>query len=202
MAVALADGDHAHVAGPILAGPGPILRGPGPILAGPGPLIRGPGFGPIAGPRPIIGGPALIRAPAPVFAPAPAPVIVRAPAPAPIIVSAPAPAPVIVSAPAPAYGPGPLPSYAPEPVYDGPAVYNFAYGVEDAAEGLNFGHTESRDGYNTQGSYFVNLPDGRLQTVNYHADQNGYVADVSYTGNAIVPTYAPAPRPAYGPIVA
>jgi len=78
-------------------------------------------------------------------------------------------------------------------------VYNFQYGVKDDYAGLNFGHTEDRNGYNTQGNYFVNLPDGRLQTVNYHADQAGYVADVQYTGNAVVPAYAPAPRPAYGP---
>ncbi len=47
--------------------------------------------------------------------------------------------------------------------------------------------------------HYVNLPDGRLQTVNYHADEAGYVADVQYTGNAVVPAYAPAPVPAYGP---
>ena len=29
----------------------------------------------------------------------------------------------------------------------------------------NYGLTESRDGYITQGEYFVNLPDGRLQKV-------------------------------------
>ena len=29
----------------------------------------------------------------------------------------------------------------------------------------NYGLTETRDGYITQGEYFVNLPDGRLQKV-------------------------------------
>ena len=67
---------------------------------------------------------------------------------------------------------------------------------------MNFGHTENREGYNTQGTYYVNLPDGRLQTVNYHADEAGYVADVQYTGTAVVPAYAPAPvGPAYAPVV-
>ena len=79
-------------------------------------------------------------------------------------------------------------------------MYNYGYGVKDDYAGLNFGHTEDRNGYNTQGNYFVNLPDGRLQTVNYHADEAGYVADVQYTGNAIVPAYAPAPKPAYVPL--
>ena len=79
-------------------------------------------------------------------------------------------------------------------------VYSYTYGVKDDYAGLNFGHNEDRDGYKTQGSYYVNLPDGRLQTVNYHADDStGYVADVQYSGNAVVPAYAPAPIPAYGP---
>ncbi len=175
LALAAADGDHAHAhahAGPILAGPGPILAGPRPFFHGPGPILAGP-------PPPAI------------FAPAPAPVFV------------PARAPVVVAAPAPIYRPAPVPSYAPapEPIYEGPAVYNFGYAVQDAAAGLNFGHNEDRNGYNTQGSYYVNLPDGRLQTVNYHADEAGYVADVSYSGNAVVPSYAPVPvlAPAFAP---
>ena len=32
-----------------------------------------------------------------------------------------------------------------------------------------------------QGQYFVTLPDGRIQTVNYLADDNGYVADIKYS---------------------
>jgi len=45
----------------------------------------------------------------------------------------------------------------------------------------------------------VALPDGRIQTVNYHVDgYGGYVADVSYSGQAAYPEvrpYAPAPAP-------
>jgi hypothetical protein len=50
-------------------------------------------------------------------------------------------------------------------------------------------------GYLAQGQYFVSLPDGRLQTVTYHADGNGYVADVTYQGQPVSaplkPTYYP-----------
>ena len=43
----------------------------------------------------------------------------------------------------------------------------------------NFGHAETRRGDVTTGSYFVALPDGRLQTVVYTVDKvNGYRAKV------------------------
>ena len=68
----------------------------------------------------------------------------------------------------------------------------------------NFGHSESRDSYKTSGSYRVILPDSRTQIVTYTADENGYVADVKFEGEAVFPaetksSYAPAPVPAYGP---
>ena len=95
------------------------------------------------------------------------------------------------AAPAPAYGP-----VIAEPVYpDTVPSYNYNYGVADAASGANFGAAEAREGYNTNGEYHVNLPDGRLQTVTYTADGNGYIADVKYSGE---PVYAAAPAPAYG----
>merc|ERR1712189_65567 len=52
---------------------------------------------------------------------------------------------------------------APETYPDEPAVYSYTYGVADDYSQNNYGQSESRDGYNTQGEYFVNLPDGRLQ---------------------------------------
>ena len=64
-----------------------------------------------------------------------------------------------------------------------------------------------------QGEYRVNLPDGRVQIVTYHADEvNGYVADVKYEGTPVYPPEpaggygAPkpvyAPKPAYAPVPA
>ena len=51
------------------------------------------------------------------------------------------------------------------------------------------------------GSYTVQLPDGRVQTVTYTADDyTGYVADVKYEGQAVFPEvkpYKPPVAPAY-----
>jgi len=110
-------------------------------------------------------------------------------------------APVPIVGPAPGYGPGPAPAYAPAPVYaDVPPAYDYSYGVADSLSGANFGASESRNGYATQGEYHVQLPDGRLQTVTYTADEKtGYIADVKYTGEPVyaapAPAYAPAPAP-------
>ncbi|XP_076059433.1 pro-resilin-like [Oratosquilla oratoria] len=79
-----------------------------------------------------------------------------------------------------------------------PARYDFDWAVNDAASGNDFGHQESRDGDHTQGSYYVLLPDGRLQRVNYNVQGNsGFVAEVTYEGQAR-PSYGP-PQPSYAP---
>ncbi|XP_042227205.1 cuticle protein 19-like [Homarus americanus] len=66
--------------------------------------------------------------------------------------------------------------------------YDFDWSVKDEDSGNDFGHQESRDGDNTKGSYTVQLPDGRLQTVTYYVDgDSGYVAEVSYEGEAQYP---------------
>ncbi|XP_042892340.1 cuticle protein-like, partial [Penaeus japonicus] len=102
----------------------------------------------------------------------------------------------VYAPPTPAYAPAPYhapePAYhAPEPAYhapkhyepehpDVPPKYNYNYGVADAYSGANFGHSESRDGYKTEGSYTVDLPDGRKQIVNYVDNGDGLVAEVTY----------------------
>ncbi|XP_047474231.1 pro-resilin-like [Penaeus chinensis] len=69
-------------------------------------------------------------------------------------------------------------------IHHAPAHYAFNYGVQDAYFGTNFGHAESRDGYNTEGVFYVHLPDGRLQTVKYYADEHGFHPEVTYSGVA------------------
>merc|ERR1711928_32691 len=68
----------------------------------------------------------------------------------------------------------------------------------------NFQQSESNDGTGVvSGSYSVNLPDGRIQTVTYNAnDLTGNVAEVTYSGEAV---YPPAPAGGYvaaAPVVA
>ncbi|XP_040580122.1 uncharacterized protein [Lepeophtheirus salmonis] len=94
-------------------------------------------------------------------------------------------------APAP-YHPAP---YHPEPSYHEPAKpYAFEYGVHDEYTGTNFNAQETTDGKTVHGSYNVQLPDGRLQTVTYTADDyNGFVADVKYEGKPHYDEYKPAP---------
>ena len=73
--------------------------------------------------------------------------------------------------------------------------------MKDDYSGTNFGTEERRDGYATQGSYYVALPDGRLQKVTYSVNgDGGYVADVTYEGEAQYPEVKPySPAPAYNP---
>ncbi|XP_037802466.1 pro-resilin-like isoform X1 [Penaeus monodon] len=67
----------------------------------------------------------------------------------------------------------------------GEAKYDFNWAVSHDPSSNEFGHQEARDGDHTQGSYYVQLPDGRLQTVKYFVDgDSGYVAEVNYEGEA------------------
>ncbi|XP_058791258.1 pro-resilin-like [Phymastichus coffea] len=61
-----------------------------------------------------------------------------------------------------------------------PAKYEFEYMVNDPPSGNDFGHKEMRDGDYTTGVYYVLLPDGRKQMVEYEADQNGYRPKITY----------------------
>merc|ERR1712058_117822 len=71
--------------------------------------------------------------------------------------------------------------------------------VSDDYSKANFQQSESNDGNGVvQGSYSVNLPDGRIQTVTYHAnDYDGNIAEVTYSGEA---QYPPAPA-VHAPVV-
>ncbi|XP_042239626.1 pro-resilin-like isoform X1 [Homarus americanus] len=94
----------------------------------------------------------------------------------------------------------PRPSYnAPAPA--GPAQYNFDWSVNDVNSGNDYGHNEARNGYDTEGSYYVQLPDGRLQKVTYTVNgDSGYVAQVEHQGEAQYSAYQPSPsyRPTPG----
>ncbi|XP_037076936.1 cuticle protein 7-like [Pollicipes pollicipes] len=85
---------------------------------------------------------------------------------------------------------------APPPPYHAtkaPVQYEYQYAVSDEYAGLDYGQTESRNGYETTGSYHVLLPDGRVQRVQYSVvGDQGYDADVTYEGEA--KEYQPAPK--------
>ncbi|CAH0718367.1 unnamed protein product, partial [Brenthis ino] len=66
-----------------------------------------------------------------------------------------------------------------------PANYNFEYMVKDEYSGNDFGHRESRVGDRAEGLYYVLLPDGRKQTVEYEADQDGYKPRISYEDTGV-----------------
>merc|ERR1711913_13401 len=107
------------------------------------------------------------------------------------------------------------PQYAPAPVVHAvagyaapdlaePSPYTYTYAVADDYSKANFQQSESNDGTGAvTGSYSVNLPDGRIQTVTYNAnDLTGNVAEVTYSGEA---QYPPAPAGGYvaaAPVVA
>merc|ERR1711997_549316 len=99
----------------------------------------------------------------------------------------------------------PRPDGPPPAAYpDVPAAYAYSWAVKDDYTNNNYGQDEKRDGYATSGSYYVALPDGRLQKVTYSVNgDGGYVADVTYEGEAQYPEakpYAP-PAPAYKPAI-
>merc|ERR1719205_403793 len=125
---------------------------------------------------------------------APTPTYATTPAP-----TTPAPA---YTTPAPSYHAPAKPAYHAEPTYypDEIIPYTYNYAVADDYSKAVFSAGESSDGAsNVKGSYSVNLPDGRVQHVTYHSNgYDGFVADVTYVGEAHYPTatkyHAPAPK--------
>ena len=90
---------------------------------------------------------------------------------------------------------------APSSYSDEPARYSYNYAVADSESGTNFGAQENRDAQSTSGSYFVALPDGRIQKVTYTVNGDaGYVAEVTYEGEARYPdtkSYSAPPQSSY-----
>ncbi len=81
-----------------------------------------------------------------------------------------------------------------------PMPYSFDWAVKDEPSNNDYAHQEASDGKVVTGSYRVVLPDGRTQIVTYKADENGYVADVKYEGEAKYPapeSYNNKPAPKY-----
>eukprot|EP00090_Calanus_glacialis_P028472 TRINITY_DN45721_c0_g1_i1.p1 TRINITY_DN45721_c0_g1~~TRINITY_DN45721_c0_g1_i1.p1 ORF type:complete len:117 (-),score=45.86 TRINITY_DN45721_c0_g1_i1:89-439(-) len=88
--------------------------------------------------------------------------------------------------------------YAPVPEAHQP--FQYQYGVADEYSNSNFQKSESQDkNGNVKGSFVIALPDGRIQTTTYTAtEQGGFIAEVTYQGEAVYPKetkqYAAAPK--------
>ncbi|CAB4069873.1 unnamed protein product [Lepeophtheirus salmonis] len=72
--------------------------------------------------------------------------------------------------------------------YSGPKKYATTYEVKSDVDGVNYGHSEVREGSYTAGEYFVLQPDGRIRRVTYVVDgDKGFVPFVEYEGQATPP---------------
>ena len=148
--------------------------------------------------------------PAPTSAPAyhaPSPTYAT-PAPTTPAPTYPVPTPAPTYHAAPAYHAPVKTTYHAEPTYypDEVLPYTYSYAVADDYSKAVFSASETSDGAsNVKGSYSVNLPDGRVQHVTYHSNgYDGFVADVTYEGEAHYPTapkyHAPAPKYVSAPL--
>merc|ERR1712203_1279815 len=106
---------------------------------------------------------------------------------------------VAAASAAPQYAAAPVVYAVAAPDLAEPSPYTYTYAVADDYSKANFQQSEPNDGTGAvTGSYSVNLPDGRIQTVTYNAnDLTGNVATVEYTGEAVYP-----PEPAGGYVAA
>merc|ERR1711890_2297 len=104
--------------------------------------------------------------------------------------------PVVHAAPVVAHAVHPVAHAVAAPDLAEPSPYTYTYAVADDYSKANFQQSESNDGTGAvTGSYSVNLPDGRIQTVTYNAnDITGNIAEVTYSGE---PAYPPAPAGGY-----
>merc|ERR1712192_310221 len=80
--------------------------------------------------------------------------------------------------------------------------YQYQYAVADDYSGSSFQAAETDDGTAARtGSYSMNLPDGRTQHVSYTAnDIEGYVATVTYDGQAVYPEAVPVAHAVAHPV--
>ncbi|XP_042884757.1 pro-resilin-like [Penaeus japonicus] len=69
-----------------------------------------------------------------------------------------------------------------------PAQYAFQWDVNHEPSGNFYGHKEEREDANTQGSYYVQLADGRRLLVEYYVDATGYHPTVTFEGEAQYPS--------------
>merc|ERR1712112_41216 len=78
----------------------------------------------------------------------------------------------------------------------------YQYAVADDYSGSNFQAAETDGGTAARtGSYSVALPDGRTQHVEYTAnDVEGYVATVTYDGQAVYPEAVPVAHAVAHPV--
>ena len=77
--------------------------------------------------------------------------------------------------------------------------FEFSYVVQDDYSGNDYSHNEKSDGSVTNGQYSVLLPDGRTQVVTFKADHtNGYIAEVTYEGEASYPPPSQYQQPQTG----
>ncbi|KAK9883513.1 hypothetical protein WA026_001689 [Henosepilachna vigintioctopunctata] len=76
---------------------------------------------------------------------------------------------------------------APQGSIDGPPEpFNYNYRVANPPTNTFFGHSENGDAVGrVTGTYYVNLPDGRIMTVEYFVDgDSGYVPKISFQQSA------------------
>merc|ERR1712106_398669 len=96
---------------------------------------------------------------------------------------------VAAASAAPQYAAAPVVHAVTAPDLAEPSPYTYTYAVADDYSKAAFQQAESNDGTGAvSGSYSVNLPDGRIQTVTYNAnDLTGNIATVEYSGVAAYP---------------